>query len=78
MSDSQPATPGGDNEPSPEGVVNPVEQIVEAALSDARVTQTVSVVGVDKLRELMLATDLAKSDEVVAAANHEEEQPETA
>ncbi len=78
MSDVQPATPGGDNEPSLEGVVNLVEQIVEAALSDARVTQTVSVVGVDRLRELMLATNLARPDEVVVAANHEEQSGETA
>lgn len=74
MSNAEATTPKEDPSQQPRAAVNLVEQIIDATLSDARVTQRLTPAGLLKIRELLVATKLAKSAELVAAANHEEQK----
>lgn len=78
MPNAHPPTPGGNEDPAPQPATDLVQQIIDATLSDSRVRRTVSGDGLIVLRKSLLAKELAKPDDLVAAANREEQAAETA
>jgi len=78
MGDAEPTTTEENRDTGAKFPVGILEQIIDATLSDARVTETVSVKGATALRKLLCAQGLAKPAEIIAAANEEEAPRETA
>ena len=77
MPNGQHAAPPEGQGPTPENTANLLEQIVDATLSDSRVSGKMNPTCLAALRRTLLASAPASPDKVRAAGN-QENNPETA